>query len=869
MLGHPHPPTQMAAVSFPPPPPTLATRTSSAYQNNDDNEIKSWLSSRSKLNGPIRDEEGDLGGGGYMPVIHKDYGDVEEEEEQDEPEPAPRPVLRFPAKKKPANASAPAPEMEAKAPQGRKSSSGETLDPSTEKRTPATRRKSPIHFSNRIHKKETPNSPSQSAVRSHTTPSSTAPPSSVRALRAAQQQAEQPREGSPNFTSSSSYQHAASEDFDKEQERARYEREKEKGESIKSPNAKEHPSISSVMESHKYKVAKRKVRRVKERVKIYVNPSSAKPVVLSAANTLKLEFAPLRDSAHLLWTDRSLSVEAAKTLVDEKQRINRFPGMRDLCNKVLFTHHLNRMQALFPDDFSFYPTTYCLPGDEDEIMALAPEKKGRRRIDPKKKTWIVKPSKGRQGSGIFLTQDLSELLGERRNPEIHWVVQQYLDKPLLIDGLKFDLRLYVLVLCVDPLKIYLFDEGLARFATTPYKSLDSHSIHDAYMHLTNYSLNKDSENFVPSQGTETEAADGASKRTLKSVRNWLRSQGHDADAVWEDVNKLVVDCMLALQPSIQLNLEAIQKPGDDNYKCFQILGFDVMFDDNLKPWLLEVNASPSVSADSPIDLAVKVPLVTTSIKLGTFGLVNRQRPSHRKVFEESHNGQYTQVYPSKNPQVYEHLILFNKELRDCFDKACGLKKGEMSATRFCKFFRECGVIRSFKQLGQDKKTQPILRVDETVERPTSSYATNKAFDLRRKLTDKRDEGVREVPDGEYALPAGFEPKYGLRSFNIDIPPHLVDKIRTLTQPELELLFLKKSKMREGQTGLSFFEFINIVVELASHAYGAKEFDHYSFLGKLRLFIPKRYPATTPGQIASANQSSATTKSTPAREPTKP
>eukprot|EP01060_Flectonema_neradi_P005990 TRINITY_DN14005_c0_g1_i1.p1 TRINITY_DN14005_c0_g1~~TRINITY_DN14005_c0_g1_i1.p1 ORF type:complete len:853 (+),score=199.38 TRINITY_DN14005_c0_g1_i1:110-2668(+) len=850
-------------VNCPSPPPSLATRTSSLYQSSDDREIKMWLSSRSKMNRStdVDEMDADLAGGGYMPVIHdKDYGE-EEEEEHEEPEPAPRPVLRFPAKKKPAPEPA---EQQPKPAEEVTTTKTEITVPSTEKRTPATRRKAPVHFSNRIHKKET-NASSPTPQTRSPNPSSTIPPSSVRALRASQQAGPENgvREGTSTSYISSPHQMQQADDFDKERERARYDREKEKGSSpnVKSPS-KEPAAILQSIDLHRYRAAKRKTRRVKERVKVYVNLSSAKPAVLSAANTLKLEFAPLRDAANLLWTDRSLSVEAAKSLIDEKQRVNRFPGMRDLCNKVLFTQHLNRMQALFPDDFAFYPTTYCLPGDEDELSAVAPERKGRRKIDPKKSTWIVKPSKGRQGAGIFLTQDLSELLGERRNPEVQWVVQKYIDRPLLIDGLKFDLRLYVLVLCVDPLKIYLFDEGLARFATTPYKPLDSHSIHNAYMHLTNYSLNKESENFVPSQGTEPEQEDGASKRTLKSVRAWLESQGHDSKAVWEKVNKLVVNCMLALQPSIQLNLEAIQKPGDDNYKCFQILGFDVMFDEDLKPWLLEVNASPSVSADSPIDLAVKIPLITTSIKLGTFGLVSRQKPSHRKVFEESHSGQYTQVYPSKDPQVYEHLVLFNKELRDCFDKACGLKKGEMSATRFCKFFRECGVIRSFKQLGQDKKTQSILRVDETVERPTSSYATNKAFDLRRKLLDRKDDqSAKEAPDGEYALPVGFEPKYGLRNFNFEIPPHLVDKIRTLTQPELELLFLKKSKMREGQTGLSFFEFINIVVELATHAYGAKDFDHYSFLGKLRLFIPKRLPASTPGQAA--------TKSTPARDPSKP
>jgi hypothetical protein len=47
-------------------------------------------------------------------------------------------------------------------------------------------------------------------------------------------------------------------------------------------------------------------------------------------------------------------------------------------------------------------------------------------------------------------------------------VQRYIDNPYLIDGLKFDLRLYVLIYGIHPLKIYLFDDGIARFATNLY-----------------------------------------------------------------------------------------------------------------------------------------------------------------------------------------------------------------------------------------------------------------------------------------------------------------------------------------------------------------------------------------------------------------
>lgn len=62
-----------------------------------------------------------------------------------------------------------------------------------------------------------------------------------------------------------------------------------------------------------------------------------------------------------------------------------------------------------------------------------------------------------------MTHDLDQV-----PPNDPHVVQEYLQEPYLIDGLKFDLRLYVLVLSSDPLRVFLYQEGLVRFATSDY-----------------------------------------------------------------------------------------------------------------------------------------------------------------------------------------------------------------------------------------------------------------------------------------------------------------------------------------------------------------------------------------------------------------
>mmetsp|Transcript_37771 Transcript_37771/g.66499 ORF Transcript_37771/g.66499 Transcript_37771/m.66499 type:complete len:976 (-) Transcript_37771:18-2945(-) len=290
----------------------------------------------------------------------------------------------------------------------------------------------------------------------------------------------------------------------------------------------------------------------------------------------------------------------------EFQRVNHFPGSTELTRKDrLWAHFKEMKQAFGSEAFDFVPESYVLPDQVEEFLNC---------YERTKHIWIVKPNASSQGKGIFLLRDLEDLpLSECS------VVSRYVDNPLLIQGLKFDLRIYVLVTSYSPLRAYVYREGLTRFASSPYSTEEEH-LRDAYRHLTNYSVNKFAHNFMENQ--ELDADNYGHKWSLSALNKHLQCVGIDSDLMWCRIMDLIVKTLLSVEPCIASKTrETTVHPSN----CFEVYGFDVLVDDRLKPWLLEVNLSPSMKADSPLDWKVKSSLLSDAFNL--VGIPNPDRQS--------------------------------------------------------------------------------------------------------------------------------------------------------------------------------------------------------------------------------------------------
>jgi tubulin polyglutamylase TTLL6/13 len=101
-----------------------------------------------------------------------------------------------------------------------------------------------------------------------------------------------------------------------------------------------------------------------------------------------------------------------------------------------------------------------------------------------------------------------------------------------MEKMKFDLRLYVLVTGINPLRIYLSKEGLARLSTKNYDEVDDDNLEDMCMHLTNYAINKNSNKFQPNRNAIVDCV--GHKRSLKYTLKFLKKmEGRDTDKLME------------------------------------------------------------------------------------------------------------------------------------------------------------------------------------------------------------------------------------------------------------------------------------------------------------------------------------------------
>ena len=194
--------------------------------------------------------------------------------------------------------------------------------------------------------------------------------------------------------------------------------------------------------------------------------------------------------------------------------------------------------------------------------------------------WIIKPGNLSRGRGISVSNKLSTIL-DSHDDSNQIIVQKYIENPLIILGRKFDIRQWVLVTNLNPLTIWIWEEPYLRFGAEDYNINDMSNL---YSHLTNNSIAKHSEHF---------------KETKIEGNMWERHQfaeflqnryGKDC---WNEIQKKIKNIIIC-------SFEAARHEMKQRQNSCELFGYDVMIDENLNVYLIEVNSSPALDYSTKI-----------------------------------------------------------------------------------------------------------------------------------------------------------------------------------------------------------------------------------------------------------------------------
>ena len=305
---------------------------------------------------------------------------------------------------------------------------------------------------------------------------------------------------------------------------------------------------------------------------------------------------------NVLWTSQHLKSYFYQG-IERHQRVNQFPRSYEITRKDTLCRNINRMKAIHGErNYGFIPNGWVLPSESEIFERFFHQNGG---------CYIVKPAALSCGRGIYVTDDINDI--ELHGLDENVSVSQYISNPLLIDGYKFDMRMYVGITSFDPLTIYVHDSGLARFATEKYSS-SPESYNNKFMHLTNFSINKMSDKFKVNTDAENECE--GQKWSLAALKKRLAddpSVGPErVKHAFQAVNDIFIKTFIAIEAQVNSAMKMFV-PFKEN--CFQLFGFDIMFDETLRPWLIEINFAPSLACGSPLDLKLKSRVVSDLLTL--------------------------------------------------------------------------------------------------------------------------------------------------------------------------------------------------------------------------------------------------------------
>ena len=295
--------------------------------------------------------------------------------------------------------------------------------------------------------------------------------------------------------------------------------------------------------------------------------------------------------------------------INKYQKVFNQVGNEIYAQKDMLYKQYKSQKYLFPQDYNYMQETYLYPEDKNIIL----KKFKNYKIDTNN-LWLVKPKNGNTGKGIHIFKSL-------KNEANEFLITKYIINPHIINGKKYDLRIYVLITGLKPLRIYLNKEGLVRISAEKF-NLNEDNLDNNFIHLTNTGINKHSKEYIFSEDYDSE---NANKLSLHIYKKYLENEGADYSLLRKKISDIAIKTIISGYKYLVDNLNEYNL---NDTSFFNLYGYDIMINDEFEPYLLEVNKRPDMYIFDKMDKVVK-----ESIFVDTLNLVGMVPFSHDEKVE--------------------------------------------------------------------------------------------------------------------------------------------------------------------------------------------------------------------------------------------
>ncbi|XP_020290442.1 tubulin glycylase 3A-like isoform X2 [Pseudomyrmex gracilis] len=270
-------------------------------------------------------------------------------------------------------------------------------------------------------------------------------------------------------------------------------------------------------------------------------------------------------------------------------------------------------------------------------------------MDGIKNVWILKPGNKSRGRGIVLMNKLEDVMA-KVNPtgksDTRYVVQKYIERPLLIYNTKFDIRQWFIVTCAQPLTLWMYRESYLRFCSQKFSLDDFHES----IHLCNHAIQCKYNNC----GDRDPALPVDNMWDATTFKNFLKSQGHE-DA-WDEL------IYPGMKQGLVGSLLASQEAMDRRKNSFELYGADFMVMEDFSVWLIEINSHPDMSYSTSVTTRLCRQVMEDTIKVVID--LREDKNADTGGFELA----YKQRMPSCQPYLGAALSLHGTRIITCEKK---------------------------------------------------------------------------------------------------------------------------------------------------------------------------------------------------------